>query len=72
MANGRCGSNFKSIIFKRMLRIKLVSTCEIALRWMPQNTFEVNIGSGKGLVPSGNKPLPEHMLTLIYVDTWCH
>ena len=27
----------------------------------------VNIGSGNGLVPSGNKPLPEPMLTQTYV-----
>ena len=27
----------------------------------------VNIGSGNVLVPSGNKPLPEPMLTQIYV-----
>ena len=27
----------------------------------------VNIGSGNGLVPSGSKPLPELMLTQIYV-----
>ena len=27
----------------------------------------VNIGSGNGLVPSGNKPLPEPMLTQILV-----
>ena len=33
---------------------------------------EVNIGSGNGLVPSGNKPLPEPMLTQIYVAIWCH
>ena len=26
----------------------------------------VNIGSGNGLVPSGNKPLPDPMLTQIY------
>ena len=33
---------------------------EIVLRWMPQNSNKkVNIGSGNGLVPSGNKPLPE-------------
>ena len=31
-----------------------------------------NIGSGNGLVPSGNKPLPETMLTQIYVTIWCH
>ena len=32
----------------------------------------VNIGSGNGLVPSGNKPLLELMLTQIYVDIWRH
>ena len=32
----------------------------------------VNIGSGNGLVPSGNKPLPEPMLTQIYVARWHH
>ena len=30
------------------------------------------IGSGNGLVPSGNKPLPEPMLTQIYVAIWRH
>ena len=29
--------------------------------------WEVNIGSGNGLVPSGTKPLPEPMLAHIYV-----
>ena len=33
---------------------------------------QVNIGSGDGLVPSGTKPLPEPMLTHIYVATWRH
>ena len=32
----------------------------------------VNIGSGNGLVPSGNKPLSEPMLTQIYVAKWRH
>ena len=31
--------------------------------------FTFNIGSGNGLVPLGNKPLPEPMLTQIYVIT---
>ena len=31
--------------------------------------MNVNIGSGNGLVPSGNKPLHEPMLTQIYVAT---
>ena len=33
--------------------------------------WSVNIGSGNGLVPSGNKPLPEPMLTQISVAIWC-
>ena len=32
----------------------------------------INIGSGKGLVPSGSKPLPEPMLTGISVVIWRH
>ena len=34
--------------------------------------WKINIGSGNGLVPSGNKPLPEPMLTQIYVAIWLH
>ena len=34
--------------------------------------WEVNIGSGNGMVPSGNKPLPEPMLIQIYVATRRH
>ena len=45
--------------------------CGIALRWMPQNLTqrEVIIGSANGLILSGTKPLPDSMLTQIYV-TW--
>ena len=32
----------------------------------------INIASGNGLVPSGTKPLPEPVLTQIYVNIWCH
>ena len=32
----------------------------------------VNTGSGNGLVPSGNKLLPEQMLIQLYVTIWCH
>ena len=32
---------------------------------MPQDLTDDNIGSGNGLVPSGNKPLPEPVLTKI-------
>ena len=34
--------------------------------------WEVNIGSGKGLVLLGNKPLPVPMLAEIYVTIWHH
>ena len=43
LTSGRCGSNFKSVFFKHTLWIRFMSTsCEIAFRWMPQNTFDVN------------------------------
>ena len=34
--------------------------------------WQVDIGSGYGLVPSGSKPLPEPILTMIYVTIWHH
>ena len=34
---------------------------------MSQNPIDVNIGSGNDLVPSGNKPLNEPVLTKISV-----
>ena len=33
---------------------------------------QFNIGSCNGFVASGNKPLPEPMLTQIYVTIWQH
>ena len=66
---------FKNAIFKLVLFAGLFrSSQENALRWMPQGiTFDqVNICSGNGLVLAGNKPLPEPMLTLIYVAMWSH
>ena len=32
----------------------------------------IAVGSGNGLVPSANKPLPEPMLTHMFVTMWCH
>ena len=50
---------------QHMLKIKFRST---ALRWMPQNSFEIShFGSSNGLLLSGNKPPLEPMLTQIYV-----
>ena len=50
---------------------------EIALGWMPQDlsgdkTTLVDSVSGNCLVPSDNKPLPEPMLTQIYVSIRHH
>ena len=36
------------------------------------STMISHIGSGNGLLPSGNKPLPEPMLTLFHVAIWRH
>ena len=60
---------FKSVISKHMLWIKLTTiSCEIALRWMPENTFvDFNIGSGNALESSSNKPLSEPILTKFHV-----
>ena len=53
--------------------IKFMSTsCEIVLRWMPHTTCEDKSTSVNGLVPSGNKPLPEPIFTKFYVAMWRH
>ena len=42
---------------------------------MPRNTFDDKstfVQEKPALVPSDNKPLPEVMLTQIYVAIWCH
>ena len=41
-----------------------------SLRWMSLNLTDDSLGYG--LVPSGNKPLPEPMLTQICVTIWHH
>ena len=66
--------NFRYAISNRILVIDGSGiSCEIALIWMSLDfTDAVNIGSGNGLVPSGSKPLPEPMLTQIYVVKWRH
>ena len=77
LATGKFEWNFKYVIFKRLLEIDGWGiSCEIALIhvWMSldftddQSTF----GSGNGLVPPGNKPLPKPMLTQICVAIWSH
>ena len=43
----------------------------IAFMWLGQDsTDEVIIGSGNGFVVPGNNPLPQPVLTQIYVTIW--
>ena len=66
--------NFSKVIFKLILVIAGWGiSCEIAIKWMSLDlTNKVNIGSGNGLVPSGNKPLPDPMLIQFHVAKWPH
>ena len=60
---------------KQMLRVNFIqmsTSYENVLSWMPQNTFADNNDSGNGLLPSGNKPLPEPMLTQMHVAILRH
>ena len=47
-----------------MLRIKSMYT-SYAITPTEHPEFKVNTGSGNGLVPSGNRPLPESMFTQV-------
>ena len=59
-----------SVIFKHILRIMFMSiSFEIALRWMPPNTSAHKSTLVQEMAWC-NKPLPEQMLTQIYVSIW--
>ena len=67
---GRCGSNFKHVISEHMLWINkfMGTSCENALRWMPQTTFDDKWTLVQLVALSwiGDKPLlPEPVLTKI-------
>ena len=72
---GNLNEILRHVIFKQILVIDglrhLLWNCPhknvIGLHW-----WLVNIGSGNGLVPSGNKSLTEPMLTQISVAIWRH
>ena len=68
-----CRCNLNLVIFKLLSRILSISS-ETALRVNETRPHRwlVNIGSGNGLVLSGNKPLPEPVLTQSDVIIWCH
>ena len=74
LAPVRCGCKFRSIIFKLVIQNSCLGThCEIALGRMTLHQYwEVSIGSGYGLVPPGNKRLPELMLTQICIAICRH
>ena len=62
---GRCGSDFQYVNFKHNLGIDILSIQEnITQEWMPEDLVDgkFNIGSGDGLVLSGNKPSPAPVL----------
>ena len=40
LVTGRYGSNHKTVISEHTLRIHFMDTCEIALMWMAQNTYD--------------------------------
>ena len=63
---GRCDNYIKFVILRHILLINSLNiSSEIALRRTGHHQWEVNIGSGNGLVPLGNKPLTAPMLTQI-------
>ena len=71
---GRSGRNFKTAIFNLALLIDIFRSCDNSphMNGTGLNWREVNTGSGNGLVPSGNKPLPEPMWSKFYDAIWCH
>ena len=70
LAPGRFQFNFQANFSEWWLRY-LLRNCPQMNATRPY-WWRVNTGSGNGLVPSGNKPLPELMLTQVYVAKWRH
>ena len=74
LAPGKFEWNFRFVIFIRILVIagwgiycwlrNLLWNCP-NINVTGLNWWSVNISSGNGLVPSGNKPLPELMMTML-------
>ena len=67
----RFGYDYKNVIFSLALQTGIFRSYDNVIRWMPQDLpDDVNIGSGNGLVPSGNKPLP--VRANVDPDLCCH
>ena len=59
---GRCDCDLKWVISYLISRVDILSFCCVTvLKWIPQDP----IGSVNGLIPSGNKPLIEPVLSNI-------
>ena len=74
LSPGRSACDFECVNFKHSLGIDLEYSSKYCtgINTIGSCWYWVNIGSGNGLVPSGNKPLPEPILTQIYVTMWHH
>ena len=76
MPPGGCSFNFMCVMFKCVVVITFLSISNtmycLYVNGSASWQMSVRIGLGNGLVLSGNKPLPEPMLTEIYVAIWCH
>ena len=66
----RCDSNSKKCNFHDILK-NFLWNCSGVDTENP-HWLQADISAGNGLVPSGNKPLTEPMLTQIYVSIWHH
>ena len=65
LAPGRCGSNLKTVTFKFISRIDiLIISCEIALRWMPQDLIDEK--SKLVQVMAWCRQAPSHCLSLCW------
>ena len=73
LALGKFEWNFRHAIFKQILVIAGWGiSCDIAIIWMSLGFADDQSTLVQGLVPSGNKPLPEPLLTQISVNIWHH
>ena len=66
LAPGRCGCNFKCVIFEDTFKWLIEHSQCICHIWMPQDISDDNIVSSYGLVSSGNKSSPEPILFIKY------
>ena len=63
----RSSHHFAHVVFKHILVIDVLNiSCKIAHRWMAQDLIDEVDVSGNGWAPSGNKLLPDPVLTQIY------